>query len=119
MIMKIIKALWIGATFFVLFVTLYAYDGKSFSDIWVFLTWLMLILSCPAGLFVSAVHYALGVGFSITLKTSYLSLTLEWAAYFVLGYLQWFKLVPYLSVKLRDFIKMKKTDPAQDLSSKS
>jgi hypothetical protein len=100
MIMKIIKALWIGATLFVLFVTLYSYDGKPVSDIWVFLTWLMLILSFPVGLVVSAVHYILGAGFSIAIKTSYLSLALEWGAYFGLGYLQWFKLVPYLIDRL-------------------
>lgn len=101
MIMKIIKVLWIGVSIFVLAVTLYAYDDKPLSDIWVFLTWLMLILSFPTGLVVSAVHYALGAGFSITIQTSYLSLALEWAAYFVLGYLQWFKLVPYFIDKLR------------------
>ena len=107
MVMKIIKALWIGATVFVLFVTLYAYDDKPFSDIWIFLTWFMLILSFPAGLVVSAVHYALAAGFLITIKTSYLSLALEWSAYFILGYFQWFKLVPDLIVKLRTLRKKK------------
>lgn len=101
MIMKIIKALWIGATVLVLLVTLYAFDGKPNSDIWIFLTWLMLVLSFPAALAVSLVHMGLGAVFSITIKTSYLSLALEWVGYFVLGYLQWFKLVPYLIVKLR------------------
>jgi len=119
MIMKIIKALWIGVTVFVLFVTLYAYDGKPFSDIWIFLTWLMLILSFPAGLVVSLVHFTLGAGFSITIKTSYLSLALEWTAYCLLGYLQWFKLAPYLFVKLRDFSKKKKASPVQGSPSKA
>jgi len=95
MIMKVLKALWIGATVFVLAVTLYAFDGKPNSDIWIFLTWLMLILSFPAGLVGSLVYSVLGVNFS------YLSLALMWAGYFVLGYLQWFKLVPYLIAKLR------------------
>ena len=93
--MKVLKALWIGATVFVLAVTLYAFDGKPNSDIWIFLTWLMLILSFPAGLVGSLVYSVLGVNFS------YLSLALMWAGYFVLGYLQWFKLVPYLIAKLR------------------
>ena len=95
MIIKVLKALWIGATVFVLAVTLYAFDGKPNSDIWIFLTWLMLILSFPAGLVGSLVYSVLGVNFS------YLSLALMWAGYFVLGYLQWFKLVPYLIAKLR------------------
>ena len=103
--MKIVKALWIGATVFVLLVTLYAFDGEPNSDIWIFLTWLMLILSFPAGLVVSLVHMVLGVGFSITIKTSYLSLAFEWGGYFVLGYLQWFKLAPWMIGKVRAHIK--------------
>jgi len=108
MIMKIIKALWIGAAVFVLFVTLYGFDGKPYSDFWILSTWLMLILSFPAGLVVSLVHMALGTGFSITVKTSYLSLVLEWVVYFVLGYLQWFKLLPYLISKLRGLSPLRK-----------
>jgi hypothetical protein len=56
----------------------------------------MLILSFPAALVVSLVHLLFGEVFSITIKTSYISLVLEWIGYFVLGYLQWFKLVPHL-----------------------
>jgi hypothetical protein len=93
---NIVKALWVGASFFVLFVTVYSYDGKTLSDIWIFLTWLMLILSSPAGLAVSAAHYALSAAFSITVETSYFSLALEWFVYFVLGYVQWFVLLPWL-----------------------
>ena len=91
-----VKSLWVGASLFVLVVTTSSYDGKSYSDIWIFLTWLMLILSFPAGLAVSAAHYALGVFFSTTVETSYLSLALEWLVYFVLGYLQWFVVLPWL-----------------------
>lgn len=96
MVANVVRALWIVAALFVLVVTISSYDGKPLSDIWVFLTWLMLILSFPAGLVVSAAHYALGSAFSITVETSYLSLALEWLVYFVLGYLQWFVLLPWL-----------------------
>ncbi len=96
MVMKIIKSLWVVATLIVLFVTLYAFDGQSFSDIWVFLTWGMLILSFPLSLVVSLVHYILGDWFSITIQTSYLSLGIEWTIYFVLGYVQWFVSLPQL-----------------------
>jgi hypothetical protein len=61
----------------------------------------MLILSFPAALVVSLVHLLLGVVFSITINTSYISLALEWIGYFVLGYLQWFKFVPYLIQTVR------------------
>lgn len=93
---NILKALWVGVSLFVLAVTISSYDGKPFSDIWIFLTWLMLILSFPTGMAVSAAHYVLGTVFSITVETSYFSLALEWLVYFVLGYVQWFMLLPWL-----------------------
>jgi len=112
----IAKAAWIGIAVVALLVTLYGFDGKTGSDIWLVLTWSMLVLSFPASLIVSLAHMALGAGLSITTKTSYLSLAIEWAGYFALGYLQWFKLTPYLIAKLRALRKMKtgsvKTNPA-------
>jgi hypothetical protein len=107
--MKIIKALWIGAISLVLLVTLYSFDGKPNSDIGVFLAWSGLLLSFPAGLVVSLTHVALYKFFSISIETSHLSLVLDWAGFFILGYLQWFKLVPYLVTKIR---ARKKTIPA-------
>ncbi len=101
MILKIIKALWIGATAFVLAVTLYAFDGKPNSDIGVFFAWYMLFLSFPGGLLVSLIHVALDEGLSITIETSYLSFVLDWLGFFALGYLQWFKLLPWLVEKWR------------------
>ena len=101
MVMKVIKAFWVGAAFAVLLATLHFYDGKELSDVWVFLTWFMLILSFPAGALVSLAHFVIGEVFTTTVMTSYLSLGLEWAVYFALGYLQWFRLVPYLVSRLR------------------
>jgi hypothetical protein len=96
MFFKVGKGIWIVLALVVLLVTLYSFDGKANSDIWIFQTWSMLILSFPASLIVSLVHMVLGAGFSITIKTSYVSLAIEWAAYFVLGYWQWFVLLPWL-----------------------
>ncbi|OKY76113.1 MAG: hypothetical protein BM485_02365 [Desulfobulbaceae bacterium DB1] len=106
MIAKIIRALWIGATVFVLAVTLYAFDGKPDSDIGIFFAWCMLPLSFPGGLLVSLAHVALYDFFSVTIETSYLSFVLDWIGFLILGYLQWFKLVPYLISKLRGSKKM-------------
>ena len=105
MLMKIIKALWIGAAVFVLFVTLYGFDGKQNSDIEVLLGWYMLALSFPSGLLVPLVNMALYDGLSITVETSYLEIVLIWIGFFALGYLQWFKLLPYLIIKLRGLRK--------------
>jgi hypothetical protein len=98
--MKIIRVLWIGTTVSVLALSLYAFDDKPNSDIGVFFAWCMLAVSFPVGLLVPLVHVALYDGLSITIKTSYLSLALDWAGFFVLGYLQWFKLLPYLIAKI-------------------
>ncbi|OIQ04205.1 MAG: hypothetical protein COS82_03770 [Zetaproteobacteria bacterium CG06_land_8_20_14_3_00_59_53] len=39
--------------------------------------------------------------FSVTFETSYLSFLLDWIAFLILGYFQWFKLLPYIIGKLR------------------
>ena len=70
MFMKIIKVLWLIAAFAVLFVTLCAFDGKPYSDVWIFLTWMMLILSFPASLAVSLAHMLIGTYFSVTIEIS-------------------------------------------------
>lgn len=96
MFVKLLKALWIGAAIFVLLATLYFYNDEDLSDIWVFLTWLMLILSFPAGVLISIAHFVIGEVFATTVKTSFISLSVEWVAYFLLGYIQWFVLLPRL-----------------------
>ena len=103
--MKVIKVLWFVAALCVLLVTLYAFDGKPNSDIWIFLTWMMLILSFPASLAVSLAHMLIGTYFSVTIEASYVSLALEWSAYFALGYIQWFMFLPYLIRKISSIRK--------------
>lgn len=100
MIVKALKALWLCISFLVIITTLYSFDGKAYSDIWVFLTWSMQFISFPAGLFVSLFHSLLGQFFSTTIETSYFSLSVEWGVYCALGYYQWFILVPYLYKRL-------------------
>lgn len=101
MVSKLVRAIWVGATILVLAITLYAFDGKANSDIGIFFAWCMLILSFPGGLLVALAHVALFDGLSIAVETSYLSLVLDWVGFFALGYIQWFKLAPFLIAKLR------------------
>jgi hypothetical protein len=96
MIARVFKTLWAGVALLVLYLTLDLYDGKEYSDIWLFLTWAMIVLSFPSSLIISLAHMALGAGLSITIQTSYLTLAIEWVVYFFLGYLQWFVLLPWL-----------------------
>ena len=105
MLVKIIKVLWLIAAFAVLFVTLYAFDGKPNSDVWVFLIWMMLVLSFPASLMVSLVLTFLVTYFSVISETSHVSLALQWSAYFALGYIQWFVFLPYLIRKISSIRK--------------
>lgn len=103
MITRILKSLWIGLSLIVLFVTLYAFDGKPNSDIGNFLAGSMLCLSFPASYIFSLLYtgilIVLDKYFSIIMTTSYISLIADWLAFFILGYVQWFKLVPFIIKK--------------------
>ena len=99
--LKIFRPLWIGVTAFVLLTTLYAFDGKPESDIGIFFAWYMLFLSFPVGMLVPLIHVGLDELFSIIVQQSYLSIALDWAGFVILGYLQWFILMPYLVATLR------------------
>lgn len=101
MIFKTVKILWIGIALFVLFVTLYGFDGKPNSDIGVIFAWAMLFLSFPVGLILPLIYVVLYDLLSISISTTYLSIMIDWTIIFVLGYLQWFKLLPYLIRKWR------------------
>jgi hypothetical protein len=109
MIMNFIKMLWIGASVLVLLVTLYGFDGKPSSDIEVLLGWYMLSLSFPSGLLISLIAVVLNDVLSITIVTSYFEIVLVWVGFYILGYLQWFKLLPYLITKLLTNLKNNKT----------
>lgn len=105
MTFRIAKGLWIVGTIFVLLITLYAYDGKPNSDIEVLLVWSMTFLSFPSGLLFAGLFSiaadSLNRLFGAVAYTSYGSLVLSWAGFFIFGYLQWFKLVPWLVEKIQ------------------
>ncbi len=102
---QIAKVGWIGFGVVILGFALYRFDGKSNSDIAVFLAWAMLVHSFPVGLLVSllfaGISYVLYNSFSVDLKVGYLYLLVVWFIFFVAGYFQWFKLLPSLIDKFR------------------
>ena len=100
----IFKSLWLIYALSTLIIIILTYDGKPTSDSWILLTYLMLNISFPAGLIVSAGYYVLHHIFFITFSTTYFSLSVEWLIYSTIGYWQWFKFVPYIYSK---FIKSK------------
>lgn len=100
MALRYVKFGWIIAGVMVLLTTIYFFDGEQNSDIDVFLIWLMLALSFPGGivcaLIFSGFAYVLYQATAMTVPTTYLSILLFWAVFFVVGYWQWFVLVPRL-----------------------
>lgn len=100
-----IKWIWCVCSAAVLLVSLYFYDGKPNSDADVLLAYGMLALAFPISLLLAIIAGIIGQSayssFGYVLETSYWSIALTWLCFFVVGYLQWFKLVPYLIGKLR------------------
>ena len=105
MSISIVKLFWTAVSLIVLLITLYKFDGKPNSDIEVFLIWSMLVLSFPTGLLylllAALLVHSAEILFGFTLATSYISMLVTWSALFVLGYFQWFKLVPFLWEKIK------------------
>jgi|SRR5687768_2838404 len=106
---KITIRLWVGLCVSVLLLSSYYYDGKPNSDIDVFLVWSMVVLTFPVGLLVAwllgGVFYILHYLFSINVYSGYFQLVATWIVFFVAGYAQWGKLVPYVVNKIRDRCK--------------
>ncbi|WP_367299684.1 hypothetical protein [Hafnia alvei] len=106
--MFILKISWVSISIVVLSITLYFYDGTNNSDIEIFLSYSMLVLSFPSGLIVSA--FLSGAIYLIALmvdgdlnglEVNYFYLVIEWGILFFVGYIQWFYVIPILYRKLQ------------------
>src|SRR5438034_486150 len=95
-----VRILWIALSLSILIVALIKFDGTPNSDVDDFQGIAMLILTFPSGYIVIALLSIIGVLadtlFSKTIQTSYLELLVTWMLFLVAGYLQWFKVLPYL-----------------------
>ena len=93
------KIAWTLACVIVLGVTLAKCDGTPNSDIGDFEAWTMLSLTFPTGLLVVALFVGVAAvaehSFRTAIPTSYTFLSAIWLAWFVLGYVQWFVLLPW------------------------
>ncbi len=101
-----LKAIWLFLACLVLGVTLFNFEKSSNPDIAQFLFYAMLVLSFPLGFLVAALLSYLVIGlhsaFGLTLESDYLSITLLWAIFVIVGYLQWFVLIPFIRERLRE-----------------
>jgi hypothetical protein len=99
------RTIWIVLAVVVLAVTLLNFDPESNPDISIFLFYAMLVLSFPAGLLLAgilsygtiALHSMLG----IEIGSNHGSILVMWIAFLVVGYGQWFVLLPYLRSRFR------------------
>ena len=101
----IVKWVWVAGSVAVLLATLYFYDGKPNSDADLLLAYGMLTLSFPVSLLLSAIIGVVGyLAYSMygyVVQTSYWSIVLTWLCFFVVGYWQWFKLVPWFIRRIK------------------
>lgn len=100
---KIFKVLWVLCSLAVLCVTLYSYDPQTGNDSGIFLVYGMLFLTFPAGFIVAGgitllalAQEALGIPLLDLIDNIYLGFVVMWLLFFGLGYLQWFKFIPWL-----------------------
>jgi hypothetical protein len=109
---KIVKAAWVFINIAVIiFVSsLFIWGGvDGRGDSGIVLAYSMLTLSFPIGnlaaFIISALLYLINFGES----GLYISYLMDWGVFFVLGYLQWFKLVPWIIGKVRARVEGKST----------
>ena len=97
---------WVACSFAVLLAALYFYDGKRNSDADVLLAYGMLALAFPGGFLLSSVVGLVGyLAYSMygyVLQVSYWSIAVTWLCFFIVGYWQWFKLLPWLVRRIRE-----------------
>ena len=98
---------WLGACSFVLIITLAGYEPGPRADAGQFFILAMLALTFPAGLIpisifaaVSAVGQATGSA-PLEVIPAWAGFTTLWLSLLAAGYLQWFKVLPWLWRKLR------------------
>lgn len=100
--MKPSRILWLLASVAVWAITLYAYDPATAKDADLILVYGMFVLAFPSGFLVAAFIALLayveeGTGVPM-LNANYGrgAITLMWLCFVVVGYLQWFRLLPWL-----------------------
>lgn len=101
------KVVWLLMANGILIFTLHLYDGTPATrDAELILLYGMLILSFPASQIVLLILGAIGYlvelcGGKISVPINYLTLVVDWLVFLIVGYLQWFVLLPWLWRKLK------------------
>ncbi|HAU5797996.1 hypothetical protein XU19_11990 [Vibrio parahaemolyticus] len=105
--MFILKFFWVSISFIILIFTLYFYDGTKNSDIEIFLSYSMFLLTFPSGLiilsFLSGIIYLIALMFDSRFEgfeVNRFYLIIEWFIFFFIGYIQWFFVTPFFHRKI-------------------
>lgn len=104
---KVLKALWIVASIGVLLVTLFYYKPEIGQNVDLIMIYGMLFLAFPSSLLVAGLFVLVGYledSFGVSLLHAHYGQTMIfviWLCFFVVGYAQWFKLLPFLLGKYR------------------
>ncbi|WP_293998497.1 hypothetical protein [Sphaerotilus sp.] len=107
MISRVLLAVWLVTCCAVLAFTLYAYTPGPRSDAGILFAGAMSALTFPSGLLVSGAIAMLVVindgdlPVPISDLPPWIGFTVLWFAFCAVGYLQWFKLIPWLWRKIR------------------
>jgi hypothetical protein len=98
-----LKAGWVAITLVLLTFTCLKVDSAQNRDLDLLLTWSMILLCFPSSLLGISINASLGFGAHeiIAMMPRWLQICLTWAVFFVLGYVQWFILLPTAFQKWR------------------
>jgi hypothetical protein len=101
---KALRVAWVALCFCILIFSISAYDGKPSWEGEVLQIYAMILLSFPAGLAVAHLYSAafafLYHQFGVAIYVSRAYLFLTWAGFFLVGYAQWFVLLPYVRFRI-------------------
>jgi hypothetical protein len=103
--MKALRIAYIGVGLLVLAIVLGSFAQYQQKDIGIVLGYCMLILTFPSGFlmlaFLGFVLMPIGDALGLTLGFGYAYIILYWIAFLLVGYFQWFKLVPAIWRRIR------------------
>ncbi len=99
--MKIVKLLWFFLNLIVISIVLAAYFEVGDLGVWDVLVWIMHIISFPLGSIFTFLLSNMNAVSLVDKSNAALCFILVWLGYWILGYVQWFKLLPTLLAYLR------------------
>jgi hypothetical protein len=116
---KIIKIIWVVLSVLIFLWTSFTYLQALKSDSWEpseVMVYLMLWITFPIGYLLgdalSHINFFLYSNYKFVWPNNYFIFTMSWLLFFVVGYFQWFVVVPYLFGLARKVFRKKNKIPA-------